>query len=68
MTKFEMVGVGYQYDAASKAEANKSFQYSCACCCQKGMRIECDRCAIAHTHSLVIACFNDNEKNRNANK
>lgn len=62
MTKFETVGIGYQYDACSKSEANRSFRYSCACCCQKGMRIECDRCAIAHTHSMVVAYFDDNEK------
>ena len=61
MTKFETIGVNYQYDARNKAEANKSFSYSCKVCCNRGMHIECDRCAIAHTHSLVIAYFDDNK-------
>ena len=59
MTKFETIGVNYQYDANNKEEANKAFSYSCNCCCQKGMRIDCDKCAIAHTHALVVAFFND---------
>lgn len=59
MIKFERVGVNFQYDATNIEQANKSFKYSCECCCTKGIRLECDRCAIAHTHSLVIAYFND---------
>lgn len=62
MTKFEQVGVNYQYSANSAEQAQKSFQYSCNCCCNKGMRIDCDRCAIAHVHNLVMACFNDNHQ------
>lgn len=64
MTKFEQVGVNYQYDANSIKEANKSFQYSCNCCCSKGIRLNCDKCAIAHTHALVVAYFNDKECDR----
>ena len=63
MTKFERVGVNFQYDARDIDEANKSFAYSCECCCTKGMRIDCDRCAIAHMHNLVVAYFNDNNGN-----
>lgn len=59
MTKFEQVGVNYQYDADTIKQANKSFAYSCNCCCIKGMRIDCDKCAIAHVHNLVVACLND---------
>lgn len=61
MTKFEQVGVNYQYDASNTEEANKSFEYSCNCCCNKGIRLNCDKCAIAHTHALVVAYFNDKE-------
>lgn len=61
MTKFEQVGVNYQYDATSIKEANKSFEYSCNCCCSKGIRLSCDKCAIAHTHALIVAYFNDKE-------
>lgn len=53
MTKFEQVGVNYQYDAQSKEEANRSFKYSCNC----GMHISCDHCAIEYVHNLVIASF-----------
>lgn len=57
MTKFEQVGINHQYDATTKEQALKSFNHSCYCCCMKGMRIECDRCAIAEAHSNVVACF-----------
>lgn len=62
MTKFEQVGVNYQNDAESKEQANRSFRYSCECCCTRGLRIECDRCAIAVAHNLTIAAF-DSKKN-----
>lgn len=61
MTKFEQVGVNYQNDAKSKEQANRSFRYSCECCCNRGLRIECDRCAIAVAHNLTIAAF-ENKK------
>lgn len=57
MTKFEQVGVNYQYEARNTQEANKSFQYSCKCCCTKGIHLECDRCAIATVHGLMVAYF-----------
>lgn len=62
MTKFETIGISHQYDATNVYEANKAFQRSCNCCCAKGMHIECDRCAIAATHALIMAYFNDKEK------
>ena len=61
MTKFETIGVNYQYAANSKEEANKAFEHSCNCCCNKGMRIDCMNCAIVHTHYMVIAYFEDKE-------
>ena len=57
MTKFEHVGINFQYDASTKEQAIKSFNISCKICCCKGMRIDCDRCAIAEAHSLIMACF-----------
>ena len=57
MTKFEQVGVNMQYDSATREIAIKKFSRSCECCCNKGMCIECDRCAIATTHHLVVASF-----------
>lgn len=61
MTKFETIGVNYQYEAKNIAEANKAFKHSCDCCCNKGMQLSCDRCSIAVTHKLVVATFNDIE-------
>lgn len=57
VTKFEQVGVELQYEASNKHEANRSFKYSCRVCCGRGMRIECDRCAIAVTHAITVAAF-----------
>ena len=61
MTKFETIGVNYQYAASSKEEAAKAYAYSCNCCCTKGMRLDCMTCAIAHTHFMVNAYFEDRE-------
>ena len=57
MTKFEQVGVNMQYEAPTKEIAIKKFSRSCECCCNKGIRLECDRCAIETVHKLVIASF-----------
>lgn len=57
VTKFEQVGIELQYDARNKQEANKNFRYSCRVCCERGMRLECDRCAIASTHAVTVAAF-----------
>ena len=57
VTKFEQVGVEFQCEARNKNEANRSFRYSCRVCCEHGMRIECDRCAIAVTHAILVAAF-----------
>ena len=61
MTKFETIGSEYQYEAKSKEDANRNFKYSCKCCTHRGMNIECDRCAIAVAHDLVIAAFDSKE-------
>lgn len=57
VTKFEQIGVEFQHEAASKHEANRSFRYSCRVCCERGMHIECDKCAIAATHAITVAAF-----------
>ena len=65
MTKFEQVGINFQYDASTKEQAIKSFKYSCACCCNKGMRLDCDRCAIANVHAMIMAIFDSkNEEDK----
>ncbi len=62
MTKFEQVGINYQYDAKTKEQAQRSFKYSCNCCCEKGMRIDCDKCAISHVHAMIVAIFDNKEE------
>lgn len=57
MTKFEKIGVDLQYDARSKRDADNKMRYSCDCCCHRGMKIDCDHCAIAVAHSTTIAAF-----------
>lgn len=57
MTKFEQVGVNMQYDSATKEMAIKKFSRSCECCCNRGMQINCDYCAIETVHKLVMASF-----------
>lgn len=62
MTKFEQVGVNYQYDADTKEEARRAFRYSCNCCCNRGMRLNCTHCAIAVAHDFVIAALDSQEQ------
>lgn len=57
VTKFEQVGINLQNDAKSKEDAVRSFSYSCRVCCERGMRLSCDRCAIAVTHASTVAAF-----------
>ena len=57
MCKFETIGAEKQYESASKYEANRNFKISCDICCHRGMKLDCDHCAIAVAHSLVIATF-----------
>ena len=65
MTKFEQIGVNIQLDSISKSDALRRFNHSCTLCCHKGMRINCDSCAIAATHRQLIAIFNDKEVSSN---
>lgn len=62
MTKFEQVGVNMQYSSATKEIAISKFSRSCDCCCNKGLHIDCGRCAIETVHKLVIASFESLEK------
>lgn len=55
MTKFEQVGVNMQYEASTKEMAQRKFSRSCECCCNKGLKIECNRCSISTVHQLVMA-------------
>lgn len=57
MTKFEQIGVNIQYNSPTKEIAQENFSRSCECCCNRGLYIKCNRCAIEVTHKLVIASF-----------
>ena len=57
MTRFEEIGVEIQYGATSKRKAQGSFRYSCDLCCKSGLRIDCDRCAIACAYKTVVESF-----------
>ena len=61
MTKFEQVGVNMQYESTTKEVAIKKFSRSCECCCNRGMHLACDRCAITTVHQLVLASFETKE-------
>lgn len=61
-TFFEQVGVERQINADTPEEAIRSFKHSCAVCCTKGAYVKCDKCAIAHAHNEVLACFQDVEE------
>lgn len=68
MTKFETVGVSFQNQAINKNQAIRSFQYSCNCCCTRGMKIDCDYCAINHAHQSTIALLDDLENGKKIGK
>lgn len=59
MTKFETIGANYQYDSYSVYEANRNFKNSCRACCNRGIQLDCDRCAISVAHDLVLATFEE---------
>lgn len=55
MTQFEHIGVQNQMDATNIFEANRAFSSSCRFCSERGIRIECDRCAISVVHDRIVA-------------
>lgn len=64
MTGFERKGCEIQMDSQTVSQAVKNFAYSCEVCCNRGIRISCDRCAIAVTHENVVAFILDSEEER----
>lgn len=64
MCKFEQIGVERQYTSVTKEDANRNFRISCTICCNRGMHLECDRCAISTAHDLMIATYNDLANNK----
>ena len=54
MTAFESRGAELQMDSASGFQARKRFENSCKLCCNRGLRIECDRCGIRVAHETFM--------------
>ena len=68
MTKFEQVGVNIQHTSRTKEDAQQKLKYSCDCCCNRGLQIKCDKCAIEITHKLVMASLDTQTININNGK
>lgn len=64
MTGFERKGCELQMGCETVRQAVKTFEYSCNVCCTKGVRITCERCAIAVTHENVVAAIRDFEEEK----
>lgn len=64
MMNFERVGVEWQESAMNQFQAIKSFRRSCQLCCERGYRIDCDRCEInaAHKAKLEVLRFLNEER------
>ena len=54
MTKFEKIGMDYQYGARSARRAKQALEKSCKICATTGKHIECKHCAIANAHNDII--------------
>ena len=59
MTFFEQRGVQLQQECETHRELNHRFSYSCCLCCAKGLKIDCDRCAIALAHTQMQGVIDD---------
>ena len=68
MTKFETRGCEMQYIARDIEDANRRFDNSCRICCERGIRLDCDYCAIRATHEMLIAYFASSEEERKNGK
>lgn len=57
MTKFESVGCAIQYGSKSVEDADERLERTCTLCCERGLRIECDRCAVTVAHELTVSAI-----------
>ena len=63
--KFIERGIRLQQEAMTKEMANKAFEYSCKCCCNRGLNITCDKCQIKMVHDITISIFDDFSQKEN---
>ena len=66
MTRFEQIGVELQSGCRTIDQAAKTFNYSCTLCVTRGVKVLCDRCAIAIAHQQVCALLLDAEEEKYA--
>lgn len=61
MTRFEQIGINYQYLARTVEEATENFARSCNICCHcsRALYNDCKRCAIEQTHNMIVANMMD---------
>ena len=59
MLKFEQVGINLLNQQTTIEEIEKTFSYSCNCCCNRGIKLDCDRCAINVHKQLIVAILNN---------
>lgn len=64
MIGFERKGCELQMACETVHQAIKTFEYSCNVCCTRGVRLTCERCAIAATHENVVAAIRDFEEEK----
>lgn len=57
MTYFEAKGVDIQCSCQNEFQSRKQFERSCECCCTRGLRIDCDSCAIRSAHENLLEAF-----------
>lgn len=57
MIKFEQIGVNFQNESVTIKEAQWKFSRSCEICCNRGLHIDCERCAISVAHKLTVAAL-----------
>ena len=57
MTRFENIGAELQYGSQNKKAAITRLAKSCQICCQNGLRIDCERCAIMQAHEFIMGCL-----------
>ena len=57
--KFIETGIRLQQEAMTKEMANKAFEYSCKCCCNRGLNISCEKWQIKMVHDITISIFDD---------
>lgn len=52
MTKFEQIGISILDEVTTLSELYRAYNRSCFICCNKGLHIDCEHCAIADKYIL----------------